>query len=113
MTADHIALSDNPYRKPVKKWLVDRYGEQDAASIWEDVARNYGSYLAEAPEYGGKKNGHARAIYGALLVFALYAALPDSPPVSELRDFVQTRSWDRSLPWGRSSTSTARPACGS
>ena len=89
MTVDHIALLDNPYRKPVKKWLVERYGKQDAASIWEGVAQNYGTYLAEAPEYGGKKNGHARAIYGALLVFALYAALPDSPPVSELQDFVQ------------------------
>lgn len=90
MTVDHIALSDNPYCEPVQKWLAERYGTQDAASIWEDVARNYGSYLAEAPAYGGKKSGHARAIYGALLIYALYEALPDQPPIAELQDFVQS-----------------------
>lgn len=28
-------------------------------------------------------------VYGGLLIFALYPALPDQPPVSELQDFVQ------------------------
>ena len=89
MVTNHIALLDNPYREPVQQWLSERYGEQNAASIWENVAQNYESNLAQAPDYGGKKNGHARAIYGALLVFALYEALPDQPPIAELQDFVQ------------------------
>ena len=89
MTANHIALSSNPYREPVRKWLAERYGSQDAASIWENVAQNYERHLAEAPDYGGRRNGHAKAIYGALLVFALYEALPDQPPIAELQDFVQ------------------------
>lgn len=89
MAANHIELSDNPYREPARKWLVERYGEQCAAPIWESVKGSYAAYLADAPEYGGKKNGHASAIYGALLVFALYGALPDPPSVAELQDFVQ------------------------
>ena len=89
MTTDHIALEKLPYCKPVKAWLVERYDEQDAAGIWARVEETYNAYLAEAPDYGGKANGHANAIYGALLVFALYPALPDEPPIEELQDFVQ------------------------
>ena len=36
-----------------------------------------------------EKTLDANAIYGGLLVFALYSALPDQPPVSELENFVQ------------------------
>ena len=58
-------------------------------SIWQTVTENYTGYLKELPDYGGKKNGHASAIYGSLLIFALYPALPDQPPIEELQDFVQ------------------------
>ena len=51
--------------------------------------QNYNAYLPELPDYGGKRNGHARAIYGGLLIFALYPALPDQPPIAELQGFVQ------------------------
>jgi hypothetical protein len=85
---DHIQLNELPYCKPVKKWLIDRYGKE-ANQIWKETARNYNKYLSEIPDYGGKKNGHARAIYGGLLIFALYPALPDQPPITELQDFVQ------------------------
>lgn len=37
--------------------------------------------------YGGAKNGHASAIYGGLLIFSLYPALPDQPQVKELQEF--------------------------
>lgn len=87
-SVDHIQLNELPYCKPVKKWLIDRYGKE-AKQIWDKTAQNYNTYLSEIPDYGGKKNGHARAIYGGLLVFALYPALPDQPPITELQDFVQ------------------------
>ncbi len=84
MTIDHL-----PYGKPVRDWLRERYGETEANRIWEQTQANYRNYLPDLPDYGGKKNGHAKAIYGGLLIFALYPALPDQPPVSELQDFVQ------------------------
>ena len=87
-STEHIQLNELPYCKPVKKWLIDRYGKE-ANQIWNETARNYNEYLSEIPDYGGKKNGHARAIYGGLLIFALYPALPDQPPITELQDFVQ------------------------
>ena len=57
--------------------------------IWVQTQENYRGYLADLPDYGGSKNGHAKAIYGGLLIFALYPALPDQPPIEELQDFVQ------------------------
>ena len=70
-----------------QKWLIDRYGK-DTDRIWEKTVQNYNTYLKDLPDYGGKKNGHARAIYGGLLVFALYPALPDEPPIGEMQEFV-------------------------
>ena len=86
----HITIDKNPYRIPVRKWLAERYKAEQAEDIWARVSENYTSYLNDLPELGGEKNGHANAIYGGLLIFALYPALPDQPPVSELQDFVQT-----------------------
>lgn len=83
----HIKLDRLSYRKGVKKWLRSRYGNE-AESIWKKVEDNYNGYLKTCPDYGGSKNGHSRAIYGGLLVFALYPALPDQPPVSELQEMV-------------------------
>ena len=89
MAEKHIQIEELPYCGPVKKWLSERYGEPQARKIWEKVRATYDSWLPELPDYGGRKNGHARAIYGGLLIFALYPALPDSPPIAELQDFVQ------------------------
>ena len=85
--ADHIPIHELPYCRPVRKWLADRYGKE-ADRIWEKTVQNYNAYLPDLPDYGGWKNGHARAIYGGLLIFALYPALPDQPPVAELQGFV-------------------------
>ena len=89
MTMNHMTIEQLPYGKQVRSWLKDRYGGTEANIIWEQTRENYQNYLPDLPDYGGSKNGHARAIYGGLLVFALYSALPDQPPVSELEDFVQ------------------------
>ena len=89
MNQNHIRLEELPYCQNVRKFLVDRYGETTGASIWKAVQRQYNDWLDDLPDYGGKKNGHARAIYGGLLVFALYVSLPDQPPVAELQGFVQ------------------------
>ena len=85
----HISIEELSYSKKVQSWLVDRYGSEQAQSIWQQVVENYNGYLTELPDYGGKKNGHATAIYGGLLIFALYPALPDQPPIAELNEFVQ------------------------
>lgn len=86
---NHICLADLPYCQNVRQFLTDRYGETDGVSIWKTVQNQYNAWQNELPDYGGKKNGHAMAIYGGLLVFALYVSLPDQPPISELQGFVQ------------------------
>lgn len=90
MPDNHIALDALPYTGPVRAWLADRYDATQADAIWAEVMRSYDAYLTDLPDLGGRKNGHAKAIYGGLLVFALYPALPDRPPIEELQDFVQS-----------------------
>ena len=86
---DHIQINELQYRKQAIKWLLERYGKEEAVRIWKKTRKTYNSWLIDLPDYGGKKNGHANAIYGGLLIFALYPALPDHPPIEELQDFVQ------------------------
>ena len=88
MAENHIPIEKLSYCEPVKEWLTERYGAKEADAIWNKVVENYNSYLAEMEDVGGKKSNHAKAIYGGLLVFALYPALPDQPPISELSDFI-------------------------
>ena len=59
---NHIPVNELPYGKSVRKWLRDRYGKE-ADRIWEKTVQNYDGYLPDLPDYGGKKSGHARAIY--------------------------------------------------
>ena len=86
---DHIPLNDLPYCKAARRFLADRYGDTEGVRIWETVQGQYDAWLNDLPDYGGRKNGHVRAIYGGLMVFALYDSLPDRPPITELQDFVQ------------------------
>ena len=88
MVNNHIPVNKLPYRKPITKWLRERYGKEQAVEVWKKTEDQYNEYLKDLPDYGGKKNGHAVAIYGGLLILALYPVLPDQPPVSELQDFV-------------------------
>lgn len=87
--SNHIPVERLSYSKKVKCWLEERYGVEQARDIWRTAVENYGRYLATIPDYGGRRNGHATAIYGSLLIFALYPALPDQPPTAELQEFVQ------------------------
>jgi hypothetical protein len=84
----HIPILDLPYCKPINKWLKDRYGEAQAEVIWQKTVAQYNAYLLTLPDYGGKKNGHAMAIYGGLVIFSMYPQLPDEPPISEMQDFI-------------------------
>lgn len=86
---NHLRIEELSYSKKVKKWLKERYGNDLSDEIWEKTVNSYNEYLKDLPDYGGKKNGHAYAIYGGLLIFALYPALPDEPEISELSGFVQ------------------------
>ena len=86
---EHMTIDQLPYGNTVHTWLKERYEDTLAETIWRQTEENYAAYLKDLPDYGGKKNGHAKAIYGGLLVFALYPALPDQPPIQELQEFVQ------------------------
>ncbi|MBQ4363413.1 MAG: hypothetical protein II782_05390, partial [Oscillospiraceae bacterium] len=98
---EHLKISELPIWKPLKKWLIERYGKKNAVKIWKDTHRRYNSYLRDLPDYGGKKNGHAMAIYGGLLIFAFYPSLPDKPPVSELQELVSTTFFGKLAAAGR------------
>ena len=89
MIQNHLMLDDLPYCGKVKRWLNERYGDAQADDIWRKTEAAYAAYLNDLPYYGGKKNGHAYAIYGGLLIFSLIPSLPDRPPQAELQDFVQ------------------------
>ena len=88
MNDNHIQIADLPYCKPIKEWLKERYGEEKAEEIWQKTVEQYNAYLPDLPDYGGKKNGHALAIYGGLAIFSLYPNLPDEPPISEMQVFI-------------------------
>ncbi len=82
-------LYPEKYNRKIRKWLDDRYGYEEGKRIWKQTEKNFISFYEELPDYGGKKNGHAIAIYGGVLVFALYQSLPDHPPIEEIQGFIQ------------------------
>jgi len=82
-------LYPRKYDRKIYGWLSARYGLDEAEGIWDKVQDNYLANLRDLPDLGGSRNGHASAIYGGLLVFSLYPALPDSPDPAELQSFVQ------------------------
>ena len=84
---EHILIEKLPQTKQIKAWLKERYGD-GAKAIWRNTAENYNRFLDEIPDTGGRKNGHAGAIFGGLLVFAWYTALPDQLPIEKLQPFV-------------------------
>lgn len=86
---EHMKLDDMPdFCLAVKDWMNTRYGKDEVGRIWEVVSRQYDQYLEEIPDYGGRKNTHAIAIYGSIIIFSMYPLLPDHPPVEELQEFV-------------------------
>lgn len=88
--SSHMELSElSKFCSKITGWLNARYGEEQGGQIWNAVCEQYNEYMKEIPDYGGSKNTHALAIYGAILIFSLYPLLPDHPPVEELQDFVQ------------------------
>ena len=89
MIQNHMTIDELPYCGKVKAWLKERYTNEQADDIWRKTEADYAAYLNDLPDYGGKKNGHALAIYGGLLIFSLVPSLPDRPPQAELQDFVQ------------------------
>ena len=88
MKGKHIELSELSYSVRVKAWLKEQYGIVEGQRIWERTQSRYNTYRNDLPEYGGKKNNHASAIYGGLLIFSLVPSLPDQPPMEELQAFV-------------------------
>lgn len=90
MSELHMKIDDMPdYCIMVNGWLKERYGTEQSNEIWQATCRQYEEYLKDLPDYGGKTNRHALAIYGALIIFSMYPQLPDQPPIEELQEFVQ------------------------
>ena len=91
MTFEEITngLYPKKYNDKIVEWLKNRYGNDEGEKIFEETKKNFLSYYEDLPDYGGKKNGHAMAIYGGVLVFALYRSLPDYPEIEEIQDFIQ------------------------
>ena len=76
--AEHMQLRDMPkFCAEIEAWLNARYEEAEGKKLWEATGRQYGEYLKEFPDYGGKKTSHALAIYGSIVIFSLYPLLPD------------------------------------
>lgn len=87
--SNHMELKDMPdFCLAVKDWLNRRYGKDEGSRIWAAVSHQYDKYLEEIPDYGGKKNAHALAIYGSIIIFSMYPLLPDHPPAEELQELV-------------------------
>lgn len=87
--AEHMQLRDMPkFCAEIEAWLNARYEEAEGKKLWEATGRQYGEYLKEFPDYGGKKTSHALAIYGSIVIFSLYPLLPDHPPAEELQELV-------------------------
>ena len=76
--AEHMQLRDMPkFCAEIEAWLNARYGEAEGKKRWEATGRQYGEYLKELPDYGGKKTSHTLAIYGSIVIFSLSPLLPD------------------------------------
>lgn len=53
--AEHMQLRDMPkFCAEIEAWLNARYGEAEGKKLWEATGRQYGEYLKELPDYGGK-----------------------------------------------------------
>ena len=92
MKARHMTIEQLPYGKPVQNWLKDRYGETEANQIWEQTQQNYKNYLPDLPDYGGSKNGHARASYS----FKQCPIAGEYETVSDEQGFLVSRKRQRS-----------------
>lgn len=75
-------------KKQMREYLYHEFGEGRAEELWEKIQLKYVEYVNEHPDVGGKKNNHAAAIYGSLLVFAFCeTAVPDKS-IEELQPLV-------------------------
>ena len=104
--AEHIPIHELSYCRPVRKWLADRYGKE-ADRIWEKTVQNYNAYLPDLPDYGGWKNGHARAIYGGSTI----SSSSDSGRNSSAGTSARIFSGKRARPCGIWFRTSALPCC--
>ena len=40
---DHMQINELPYRKQAIKWLLERYGKEEALRIWKKTRKTYNS----------------------------------------------------------------------
>lgn len=71
----------------MQKYLRQEYGEEKAKELWENIQLKYVEYLKDSPAVGGKKNGHATAIYDSKLFFAFCEVAAENRTIEELQDF--------------------------
>lgn len=75
-------------KKLILEYLSNEFGKEKAEELWEKIQLKYVEFVNDCPDVGGKKNNHAVAIYGSLLIFAFCeAAVPDKS-IEELQSLV-------------------------
>lgn len=75
-------------KKLIREYLCREVGAAQAEELWEKIQLKYVEYVNDCPDVGGKKNNHAAAIYGSLLIFAFCEmAVPDKS-IEELQPLV-------------------------
>lgn len=75
-------------RKVIREYLCREFGKDRTEELWEKIQLKYVEYVNDSPDVGGKKNNHAAAIYGSLIVFAFCeTAVPDRS-IAELQPLV-------------------------
>lgn len=75
-------------KRLIRKYLSEEFGKERAEKLWEKIQLKFVEYVNDCPDMGGKKNSHAAAIYGSLLVFAFCeTAVPDKR-IEELQPLI-------------------------
>ncbi len=83
-----IAYIPKRGEKLIREYLCKEFGQEKAEILWEKIQLKYVGYVNDCPDYGGKRNNHAAAIYGSLLIFAFCEeAVPDKS-IEELQPLV-------------------------
>ena len=75
-------------KKLIREYLYHEFGKDRAGELWEKIQLKYVEYVDECPEVGGKKNNHAVAIYGSLLIFAFCTVAVPDKSIEELQPLV-------------------------
>lgn len=75
-------------KRLIREYLYREFGKEKAEVLWEKIQLQYVEYVRDCPEVGGKRNNHAAAIYGSLLVFAFCETAAPDKSIEELQPLI-------------------------